>query len=74
MKAKQSKVYSTNEINKNRITRYKSNEEMSSFFHLFIHFMKANNLKELSKSAAELQLAPRSTPRLQLVSSHTLAI
>jgi len=45
---------------------------MGSFFHLFIHFMKTNNLKELSKSANELQLAPRSTPRLQLVSPHTL--
>jgi len=34
--------------------------------------MKANNLKELSKSAIELQLTPRSTPRLQLMSPRTL--
>jgi len=34
--------------------------------------MKANNLRELFKSATELQLAPRSTPHLQLVSPRTL--
>jgi len=34
--------------------------------------MKANNLKELFKSATELQLTPRSTPHLQLASPHTL--
>jgi len=34
--------------------------------------MKANNLKELSKSATELQLTPCNTPRLQLVSPRTL--
>jgi len=33
--------------------------------------MKANNLKELSKSTTELQLAPRSTPRLQPLSPRT---
>jgi len=34
--------------------------------------MKANNLKELFMSATEPQLAPPSTPRLQLVSLCTL--
>jgi len=34
--------------------------------------MKVNNLKELFKSATEFQVAPRSTPHIQLVSPHIL--